>query len=562
MSTNYEQSDYIEKRLRYFLGQFLTAQDFIDEQKYHIDRQRRGDRILKVSGICEGLKVTAQGVVTAVLEPGTAIDPKGRLVVLAAEKKIDLAKYKNKAPYLVISYQETESDPSQSGSEGNRRWDETPKIDLVLETEDLPQDAVVLAKLNLDTDGIVTVDSSVRQYSGIYLPSGDISGTKLGPTLRSGGDSHSNLAVLTGDLNVTGNLSTSGDLSVTGNLSANGNLSTAGDLSVTGSISANGNIGIGTANPSEQLEVSGNIKATGFIQPSAGNDDTSGIVFPKDPGSGGGDRAWIRYYARQGEDCTLEIGIDNDSGDHIALMPNAGNVGIGTTNPGAKLEVSGTLKLEHGTVINEFSTDENFGDNSDNAVPTEKAVKAYLQKELERIQQSASMVPSGTIVPYGGLVNDSAQQTLKDKGWLVCNGQIVSRDEYRELFDAIGTAFGRGDGSSTFHLPDLRGRFVRGVDASANRDPDRGYRGASATGGNSGNAVGSVQEDRANSLNGVHTTKGGAGSMGSITISDNGSRSGWIGTAGYSGDWCAMDFAKKGGETRPKNIYVNWIIKL
>ena len=60
MSANYEQSEYIEKRIRYFLGQFLTEQDLIDEQKYHLDRQRRGNRILQVSGICEALTGTVQ----------------------------------------------------------------------------------------------------------------------------------------------------------------------------------------------------------------------------------------------------------------------------------------------------------------------------------------------------------------------------------------------------------------------------------------------------------------------------------------------------------------------
>jgi microcystin-dependent protein len=41
---------------------------------------------------------------------------------------------------------------------------------------------------------------------------------------------------------------------------------------------------------------------------------------------------------------------------------------------------------------------------------------------------------------------------------------------------AIGNAFGAGDGSSSFHLPDLRGRFLRGVDGSANVDPDKAPR--------------------------------------------------------------------------------------
>lgn len=49
-------------------------------------------------------------------------------------------------------------------------------------------------------------------------------------------------------------------------------------------------------------------------------------------------------------------------------------------------------------------------------------------------------------------------------GWLLCYGQAVSRATYAGLFQVIGTAFGAGDGSTTFNLPDLRGRVVAGAD--------------------------------------------------------------------------------------------------
>jgi len=52
-------------------------------------------------------------------------------------------------------------------------------------------------------------------------------------------------------------------------------------------------------------------------------------------------------------------------------------------------------------------------------------------------------------------------------GWLACNGALVSRSTYSALFTAIGTAWGAGDGSSTFALPDLRGRAPVGVGTGA-----------------------------------------------------------------------------------------------
>ena len=59
-------------------------------------------------------------------------------------------------------------------------------------------------------------------------------------------------------------------------------------------------------------------------------------------------------------------------------------------------------------------------------------------------------VPHGVMFPYGG---DSAPT-----GWLACDGSAVSRETYSDLFTAISTTFGEGDGSTTFNVPDLRGR--------------------------------------------------------------------------------------------------------
>lgn len=65
-------------------------------------------------------------------------------------------------------------------------------------------------------------------------------------------------------------------------------------------------------------------------------------------------------------------------------------------------------------------------------------------------------VPSGVFVPYAGSVCPS--------GWLLCAGQAVSRTTYATLFAAISTTYGAGDGSTTFNLPNLRGRVPLGMD--------------------------------------------------------------------------------------------------
>lgn len=60
-------------------------------------------------------------------------------------------------------------------------------------------------------------------------------------------------------------------------------------------------------------------------------------------------------------------------------------------------------------------------------------------------------------------------------GWLKADGSAVNRTTYAALFSALGTAFGAGDGSTTFHLPDLRGEFVRGWDLGKGIDAGRAF---------------------------------------------------------------------------------------
>lgn len=82
----------------------------------------------------------------------------------------------------------------------------------------------------------------------------------------------------------------------------------------------------------------GNLNVGGSTQLSAGKTEANGLRFAKDPGGGGGDVAWLRFYPRTNESCTLELGIANDPDDHIALM-SSGNVGINTLEPKRKLHV-------------------------------------------------------------------------------------------------------------------------------------------------------------------------------------------------------------------------------
>lgn len=69
-----------------------------------------------------------------------------------------------------------------------------------------------------------------------------------------------------------------------------------------------------------------------------------------------------------------------------------------------------------------------------------------------RLDLLTGKIPAGSIVLHGS-------ETIPS-GWLLCNGSAVSRTTYSDLFAVVGTTFGVGDGSTTFNLPDYRGRYA------------------------------------------------------------------------------------------------------
>ncbi|MDU9050632.1 MAG: tail fiber domain-containing protein [Candidatus Electrothrix sp. Rat3] len=96
--------------------------------------------------------------------------------------------------------------------------------------------------------------------------------------------------------------------------------------------------GINFNGPTGKFTIGTDLTVKGVIRPSAGKSEANGIMFPKNPGGGGSDAAWIRYYPRSGENTILEIGTSNDRADHIVFNAS-GNIGIGTSEPKAKLHI-------------------------------------------------------------------------------------------------------------------------------------------------------------------------------------------------------------------------------
>ena len=90
-----------------------------------------------------------------------------------------------------------------------------------------------------------------------------------------------------------------------------------------------------------------------------------------------------------------------------------------------------------------------------------------LPDESGTLTTTASLALAGEVCYF-------AMSTAPD-GFLKANGAAISRTAFSALFDAIGTTFGVGDGSTTFNLPDLRGEFIRGLDDGRGVDSGRSF---------------------------------------------------------------------------------------
>lgn len=85
---------------------------------------------------------------------------------------------------------------------------------------------------------------------------------------------------------------------------------------------------------------------------------------------------------------------------------------------------------------------------------------------------NALLAAQSKYVPTGAVLYFSASSS--PSGFVKANGAALSRSAYSGLFSVIGTAYGAGDGSTTFNVPDLRGEFIRGFDDGRGVDSGRG----------------------------------------------------------------------------------------
>lgn len=140
--------------------------------------------------------------------------------------------------------------------------------------------------------------------------------------------------------------------------------------------------------------------------------------------------------------------------------------GIARANQAVTVPGSGTASMSEtlgsGPYTIEFTEEADPQDVSASKIAYDNTESGMTATNVQNAITELSTAPKGGPgVPVGSVFWLAAQTA--PEGYLICDGSAVSRTEYADLFAAIGTTFGTGDGSTTFALPNLQAAFIRGA---------------------------------------------------------------------------------------------------
>ncbi|WP_319533427.1 phage tail protein [uncultured Cohaesibacter sp.] len=179
-------------------------------------------------------------------------------------------------------------------------------------------------------------------------------------------------------------------------------------------------------------------------------------------------------------------------------------------------------------------------------------------EEFEELSSEVSGLLTGAVQAFA--------MSTAPEGWLKANGAAVSRASYADLFAAIGTSFGEGDGVATFNLPDLRGEFIRGYDDGRSVDAGRVF--GSSQADQNAEHTHSVDPPSTTTSSDSHThtagTQSGSFTHGSGSISHYSAGSGNTSSDSHTHTLNIAAFtsgASGGAEARPRNVALLYCIK-
>lgn len=404
------------QRPNYFPGQYLLDEDFELAHKYLSDRQRYINSRLHLAGIVEGLEVEViAGEAEITIKSGTAIDGEGNLIILSAEKSN--IKITSGCWVCLRYHQEQKTLQEAEIPESFTRFAEEPLLTLLEGIEAKDSKTVTLAKLSLE-NGQVKIDNSVRQYSGVRLPSGQSEEIAL----QSDGKS----------LTIKGNLSISGILQL-------------GESEISGvSKSIDTERDRTDVVPSEKAvkdHINKRIIAERLAAFNAPTEEGPAISLSTRPD--GKIYGW-KTAGGEASDPTSVLKLlsyqEGDERPRLTIQRHTGNVGIGTITPERTLDVEGVIRAKHIESTNPMRH------------------RMYPNDPIVVYQDIFDAVKAGAIVKYGRMQNyDDTSHNTDQKLWndrrLIRFGQkesdagalIIVPDRYDTVWVRV-----RGDESYNF----------------------------------------------------------------------------------------------------------------
>ena len=312
MIDRYRQPNHVDQRVNYHDTLQVDIKDYAADQHYHVDRHRKQNRLLRTSGVIEGMEVTKNADSTGIeITPGIAVDHEGRLIILndnayynnrdlsiGGDKfRLSLVGQRGVIGLFIAYYEKLAYAPSSSPNRGPAdRWQEQPELELVTPGNKPRQErAINLATITLSVSGQIESIDSETKFSGISFSRSNLS---LRPTTES-------------------RLSLTGSLSVSDALNAS-NLNVARDAVVGGILSfsgrnrqllsfGNGNFGIGVQEDTQYFRTAKNF-------------------------------AWYQSGSHVSE------ALSPGDGGKLQMVLNAeGQLGIGTEEPKHALDVRGGI---------------------------------------------------------------------------------------------------------------------------------------------------------------------------------------------------------------------------
>ena len=186
--------------------------------------------------------------------------------------------------------------------------------------------------------------------------------------------------------------------------------------------------------------------------------------------------------------------------------------------------------------------------------------------------QIVAGVPTGAVfaLPNTQASGTGYQSNGIPTGYLECNGTAISRSTFAALFNVIGTSYGTGNGSTTFNLPDLRGEFIRGFDSGRGVDSGRSIASSqtaqnqSHSHGANANATSNVNDPgHKHNARGYGNQDDGGNQFTGSNNSDTRSNAINNANTGISVSTnVSVSVANEGGESRPRNVAMMYIIKV